>query len=194
MVTTVKTDVKKISPDEYRKQEELSEIRHEYRDGVIVPMTGGSANHSRIITDLCNLLLNALGVDECEIFNSDLRVWIPDYNRGTYPDVMVVKGDLDFNGNRPDEVLNPSLMVEVLSPSTENYDRGTKFYLYRSIPSFCEYLLIDQSRPCIDNYWKYDNDEWRLKEIQGLDKTVDLKHVPVKSSLSEIYRRVNFED
>ncbi|MCC3508523.1 MAG: Uma2 family endonuclease [Microcoleus sp. PH2017_17_BER_D_A] len=113
-----------FTPDEYRAMEETAEERHEYCNGEIIAMPGGSEVHSAIA---CNLLIHLgflLRDTDFRLYNSDLRVWIPEYNCGTYTDLMVVNGEPEFNGSRTDEILNPLLIVEVLSPSTEAYDRG----------------------------------------------------------------------
>ncbi|TAE42391.1 MAG: Uma2 family endonuclease [Oscillatoriales cyanobacterium] len=116
-----------FTPDEYRAMEETAEERHEYCNGEIIAMPGGSEVHSAIA---CNLLIHLgflLRDTDFRLYNSDLRVWIPEYNCGTYTDLMVVNGEPEFHGSRTDEILNPLLIVEVLSPSTEAYDRGEKF-------------------------------------------------------------------
>jgi len=138
----------KVSLEDYRQQEQTAEFRSEYRDGEIVPMTGGSINHNRIVRNLIRLLDTAfLENKNFEVFPSDLRIWIPQYRRATYPDISVVSGEVVFNDDRADEILNPYLMVEVLSKSTENYDRGNKFLAYRSINTLREYLLVSRFAP-----------------------------------------------
>ena len=130
------------------------------------------------------------------LYNSDLRVWIPEYQCGTYTDLMVVNGEPEFNGNRNDEILNPMLIVEVLSPSTEAYDRGDKFRKYRSIASFCEYLLVSQTEPYIEQYHNLDrnsNDRWLWQVHSHLERTIVLHSLNnVEIPLTEIYRRINF--
>ena len=101
------------------------------------------------------------------LYNSDLRVWIPEYNCGTYADLMLVDGQPQLNGERTDEILNPLVIVEVLSPSTEGYDRGEKFRKYRSLPSFCEYLLVSQTEPYIEQYHKLDDNSDSVAERPG---------------------------
>jgi Uma2 family endonuclease len=137
MIATIQ---RHYSLDEYRAIADTSEEKCEYHDGEIIAMTGGTVKHSRIGGNVFALLKFLLRDTNFEAINNDLRLWIPDYRRGVYPDAMVFNGALQFNGEREDEVLNPLLIVEVLSPSTEEYDRTDKFRMYRSIPSFCEYL------------------------------------------------------
>ncbi|HAX80410.1 MAG TPA: hypothetical protein DCY88_32385 [Cyanobacteria bacterium UBA11372] len=138
------TPQRTYTPDEYRKLEETAEFRSEYRDGEIVPMTGGTINHNRITRNICTFLQLGLRGKNAEPFMSDLRLWIPRYRRATYPDVMVISGEPVFNEGRNDEVLNPILIVEVLSNSKEDFARTNKFRFYHSIPEFREYILVDQ--------------------------------------------------
>ncbi len=142
--------------DEYRAMEETAQERHEYCNGEIITMSGGSEVHSAIACNLLIYLGFLLRDTDFRLYNSDLRVWIPEYQRGTYTDLMVVKGEPEFNADRMDEILNPLLIVEVLSPSTEAYDRGEKFRKYRSIASFCEYILVSQTEPYIEQYYNCD--------------------------------------
>lgn len=150
-----------FTPDEYRVMEETAAERHEYRNGEIIAMAGGSEVHSAIASNLLIYLGFLLRDSNFRLYNSDLRVWIPEYNCGTYTDLMVVDGQPQFNGERTDEILNPLVIVEVLSPSTEGYDRGDKFRKYRSLPSFCEYLLVSQTEPYIEQYHKLDDSSER---------------------------------
>ena len=147
----------RFTPDEYRVMEETAAEKHEYRNGEIIAMAGGSEVHSAIATNLLVYLGFLLRDSNFRLYNSDLRVWIPEYNCGTYTDLMVVDGQPQLNGDRTDEILNPLVIVEVLSPSTEGYDRGDKFRKYRSLPGFCEYLLVSQTEPYIEHYHKLDD-------------------------------------
>lgn len=181
--------------DEYRVGEETAEERHEYRNGEIVTMPGGSEAHSAIATNLLIYLGFLLRDTDFRLYNSDLRVWIPEHHCGTYPDLMVINGEPEFNGNRTDEILNPLLIVEVLSPSTEAYDRGEKFRKYRSLPSFCEYLLVSQIEPYIEQYYNSDrhsNERWQWQVCDRLDRSMVLHSLNIELPLSEIYRRINF--
>ncbi len=179
------------SLDNYRKLEEISEFKHEYHDGVIIPMTGGTINHNRIVLNLIYLLINALKNKPYEVFSSDLRVWIPQYRRGVYPDVMVISGDAIFNENRQDEILNPCLIFEVLSPSTSSYDRGDKFLYYRSIPEFKEYILIDQSEYLIEHYTKTENNQWLLEDHQIEEEIIKLTSIDIEVTISDIYENIS---
>ncbi|WP_071191322.1 Uma2 family endonuclease [Trichormus sp. NMC-1] len=187
-----KTD---FTPDEYRVMEESAEERHEYCNGEIIVMPGGSEVHSRITVNITTLLNLALRDTDFQTYNGDLRIWIPDFNHGTYADVLVINGEPEFNGNRTDEILNPLLIIEVLSPSTEGYDRGEKFRKYRSLSSFCEYVLVSQTEPYIEDYYKQEeqnNNLWQLQVYDQIEKSVRLHSLNVEISMTEIYRRVKF--
>jgi Uma2 family endonuclease len=189
MITTVE---RRYNLDEYRAIEEKAEGRSEYRDGEIVPMPGGTLNHSRIGGNTFAFLKFLLRDTQFEPINSDLRLWIPDHRRGLYPDVMVFEGEPQLNDDRRDEVLNPILIVEVLSPSTANYDRQSKFRMYRSIKSFREYLLIEQDEPFIERYSK-QTQGWLLSEFNDLERSIPLESVGIELAIAEIYRGVVFE-
>jgi Uma2 family endonuclease len=188
MITTVE---RRYSLDEYRAIEEKAEGRSEYRDGEIIPMPGGSLNHSRIGRNMLTYLTYLLRDSKFEPINSDLRLWIPEYKRGLYPDVMVFAGEPQLNEKRNDEVLNPTLIIEVLSPSTADYDRKSKFRMYRSISSFCEYLLVEQDESFIEKYSK-QSQGWLLSDFNNLEKSISLESIGVELPIAEIYRGVVF--
>ncbi|MEG5162517.1 Uma2 family endonuclease [Microcoleus sp. AT3-A2] len=189
----VQSKAKFYTPDEYRELEETAEFRNEYRDGEIVQMSGGSINHSRIIRNLSRVLGNLLEGQPYELFHNDLRLWIPRYRRGTYPDVMVIEGEPVFTEGRSDEILNPMLIVEVLSKSTKDFDREDKFRFYRSIPEFREYVLVNQSEFLVAQYIKTESNEWLFREYEGETATVSFASLGVQMSMSEIYAKVVFE-
>jgi Uma2 family endonuclease len=181
--------------DEYRAIEETAEERHEYCNGEMITMSGGSEVHSAIACNLLIYLGFLLRDTDFRLYNSDLRVWIPEYQRGTYTDLMVVNGEPEFNADRTDEILNPLLIVTILSPFTEAYDRGEKFRRYRSIPSFCEYLLVSQTEPYIEQYYNCDRpsgDRWQWQVYDGLDRAIVLHSLNIELPMSEVYRRINF--
>ena len=180
--------------EEYRKLEETSDFRSEYHDGEIIPMTGGTINHNRIIGNMYAYLKSALRGKNTEVFMSDLRLWIPAYRRGFYPDVMAIAGKPILNEGRKDEVLNPSLIVEVLSNSTRDFDRGKKFRFYRSIPALREYLLINQYEYSVEQYVKNEAEKWLFQEYESADANVSLVSLEVDMLMSDIYEGVTFED
>ncbi|KOP27392.1 hypothetical protein AMR41_05185 [Hapalosiphon sp. MRB220] len=189
MISTIK---RRYTLDEYRTLEEKAEGRSEYRDGEIVPMPGGTLKHSRIGRNILTYLTSVLRDTQFEPINSDLRLWIPEYRRGVYPDVMVFDGEPQLNGDRLDEVLNPILIVEVLSPSTADYDRQSKFRMYRSIPSFSEYLLVEQDEYFVERYSKQAQG-WLLSDFNSLEGAISLESVGIELSMTEIYRGIVFE-
>ncbi|NMG60268.1 Uma2 family endonuclease [Geitlerinema sp. P-1104] len=181
------------SLEDYRRFEAESLERHEYRDGEVVTMTGGSATHNKIVLAIVSWLLGQLD-SQYEVFASDLRLWLPQYNRATYPDVMVVEGEPVFQDQRSDEILNPTLIVEVLSPSTAAYDRGDKFRRYRSIPSFAEYLLVSQQEPYVEQFSRRDEGVWEFRALEGLEGAIGFPRFDVELPVGEIYRRVRFAE
>ncbi|RAM52368.1 MAG: Uma2 family endonuclease [Hapalosiphonaceae cyanobacterium JJU2] len=189
MISTIK---RRYTLDEYRTLEEKAEGRSEYRDGEIIPIPGGTLKHSRIGRNILTYLTSVLRDTQFEPINNDLRLWIPEYRRGVYPDVMVFDGEPQLNGDRLDEVLNPILIVEVLSPSTADYDRQNKFRIYRSIPSFSEYILVEQDEPFVERYSKQAQG-WLLSDSNGLEGAISLESVGIELPITEIYRGVVFE-
>jgi len=180
-----------VTLEEYRAIAETAEEHLEYRNGEIFIMSGGSHPHSRIAVNITVFLGIALRDTSFEVCNGDMRIWIPEFQCGTYADVLVINGEPEFNDDRTDEVLNPLLIVEVLSPSTEGYDRGEKFRKYRSIPSLTEYLLISQSEVYIEHYSKSENsDIWHFQISDRLDRKITLPSLKIEIPLSEIYRRI----
>lgn len=189
----VQSESKTHTIDEYRALEEKAEFRSEYGDGEIIPMSGGTIDHNRIVRNLVRILDTAFLQKPYEVFTSDLRLWIPQYRKGTYPDVMVIEGNPVLNDDRTDEILNPCLIMEVLSKSTEGYDRGDKFLYYRSIPEFKEYLLISQSEYFIEHYRKTGEGQWLLQEYRGSEREIALESVEVSLVVKDLYVGVNLE-
>lgn len=181
------------TPEEYRLLEETAEFRSEYHDGEILPMAGGTINHNRIIGNIYAYLKSALRGKNAEPFMNDLRLWIPRYGRGTYPDVMVIAGKPVFHEGRNDEVLNPLLIVEVISKSTKDFDKGDKFRFYRSISDFREYILVEQYEFLVEQYVKIESGQWLFQDYEGEAATVSFPSVDVRMSMSEIYEGVIFE-
>jgi Uma2 family endonuclease len=190
----VETQKQYCTPEEYLALEEAAESKSEYRDGEIVPMTGGTTNHNRIILSFCIYLGLALRGTSYEVFTGDVRLWIPRSRTYTYPDVMVIQGEPVYHENRQDTITNPVLIVEVLSKSTKNYDRGDKFEFYRSIPEFREYITIDQYRFKVEHFAKTSEGKWVLTEYDSADSVLALSSLDFQITLRDIYERVNFEE
>lgn len=175
---------------EYLALEVESDLRHEYRDGAIIPMTGGTPAHNEITRMLVFLLTASLRKQPYSIFVTDQRLWIPDLDQYTYPDIMVTPRPPELQPGRKDTVMNPLLLAEVLSDSTEKYDRGDKFEAYRTIPTFQEYLLIAQDKPHVEQYVKQAENQWLFTEFHDLDATVALPSVNVTLTLADLYEAV----
>jgi len=179
--------------EEYFALEKLADYKSEYYQGEIFAMAGGSANHNRIARNVCVALSNALGSRPCEVFISDMRLLVEPKGLYTYPDVMVVCGQLEFVEGRTDTITNPTVIVEVLSASTEAYDRGKKFEFYRTIETFEEYVLIDQERVQLEYFHRLDDKQWMLMALNDLTETVTLQSIEVEIPLDIIYRHVDWE-
>ena len=187
----MQTQQSKYTPEEYLAQEEVAQFRSEYRDGEIVPMTGGSINHNQIAGNIYAFLKFRLRQTNWKPYIGDLRVWIPRYRQYTYPDVFLIEGQPVFQEQRTDTVLNTCLIVEVLSKSTKDYDRTDKFRYYRSIPEFQEYLLIDQYEIGIEQYTKTEENLWLFKAYDN-PKKIKLASIDVEITVEEIYEDVDF--
>ncbi|MBG0748455.1 MAG: Uma2 family endonuclease [Planktothrix agardhii KL2] len=181
------------SPEEYFKLEETAEFKHEYRDGDIIPMSGGTTNHNQIIVSLCAHLYFALRKQNYRVFTSDVRLWMAEHRLYTYPDLMVIKGDVIYHENRTDTVLNPLVIIEILSESTGSYDRGDKFKYYRSIPEFQEYILIDQYQYSVEQFVKTETGKWQVNFYESADSILTLSTLDFSINLTDLYEQVNFE-
>lgn len=187
------TEKKTYTPEEYLALEEKAEYKHEYRNGEIIAMAGGTINHNEIVTNLCTYLKIALKGQKYRVFIGDVRLWIPRNNQYTYPDVMVISGEPIFHqGNTT--ITNPLLVMEVLSQSTQDYDRGTKFSYYRSIPQLQEYILIDQYSCKIEQFTKNNQGQWLLTEYESQEETISLDSLKLQVSIDDIYEQVKFEE
>ncbi|MFZ4556667.1 MAG: Uma2 family endonuclease [Pseudanabaena sp.] len=175
----------KLTPKEYFDWEEKQLNKHEYIEGEVYAMSGGSRNHSLIAVRFSTLFSNHLTGSACEVGNSDLRVKIVRTNNYTYPDVSVTCDDRDKTTTQ--YITYPSLIVEVLSPSTEAYDRGGKFRLYANNPVLQDYLLVSSTSIEIDLYHKKDNGEWVITNYKDGD-TIELKSINLSFAIAQIYQ------
>ena len=188
------TEVKKrYTPQEYLSLEEKAEYKSEYHDGEIIPMTGGSLNHNRIILSVAAFLKYALRGKGFEPFSSDVRLWVSKHQRFTYPDVMVIQGEPVLYQNRSDTVENPCLIIEVLSKSTEDYDKGDKFRYYRSLPDLQEYVLINQYELEIQQYTKTDNNLWIYRVYESIEDIVKFASLDIEMTVAEIYEGISLD-
>ncbi|MBD1215565.1 MAG: hypothetical protein AN487_06495 [Anabaena sp. CRKS33] len=190
----VQTRIHTYTPEEYLELEEKALYKSEYRNGEIIPMTGGTTNHNQIALNFASSLLYAIRGKKYRVFIGDVRLWIPEYREYTYPDVIVTDGKPLYAGKNNTTVTNPLLIVEVLSKSTKNYDQGDKFTFYRSIPQFKEYVLVEQNQYQVMHYSKTNKGEWIFREYKSEDDIVKLQHLDFEISLVDIYQDVNFDD
>lgn len=181
-----------VSVEEYLAFERASVEKHEYRDGAIVAMVGASYAHNTIVGNVFANLRARLRSGPCRVNFSDLRVQIPGERFYTYPDLTVICGQPHFSDDRQDTLLNPQIIIEVLSPSTEAYDRGAKFRHYRSSESLREYVLIEQDSQRIEHFVRQANDLWLLPDATGPGAALHLPTIDCAIPLSEIYEDVEF--
>lgn len=183
----------RYTSEEYLALEDQAEFKSEYHNGEIIPMTGASFNHNRIITRLCAYLLQALQGKNYEPFSSDVRLWIAKYRKFTYPDLMVIEGQPQPYQDRTDTLTNPKLIIEVLSKSTQDYDQGDKFKYYRSIPDLQEYLLINQYDLEVKQYTKTDSDFWMFRAYETAADTIALTSIDVELTVASLYEGITFD-
>lgn len=179
-----------LTPEEYLAIERQSDIKSEYLDGEMFAMTGGSFPHNVIIGNMTGALWQQLRRSSCQICPNDQRVYIPATGLYTYPDLVVVCGEPSFSDEHRDTLLNPKLVIEVLSPTTEAYDRGKKFEHYRSIESLTEYLLVSQTEPRVEQFLRQDDNRWLFAAAAGLDAILPLPSIQCELALGEIYERI----
>ncbi len=180
--------------EEYLALEEKAEYKSEYRQGEIVAMAGASLNHNRIAGDVHTILNNALEGKPCESFIGDVRLWIEKKNLYTYPDVMVVCAKPELVEGRTDTIINPKIIIEVLSKSTAGYDKGDKFQAYWAVDTFEEYVLIDQYRVHVEYFRQVSDKEWLLRVLTKADDVLKLESIEVEIALNKIYRNVTWAE
>jgi Uma2 family endonuclease len=183
---------RRFTLEEYLALEETSVERHEFYNGEIFAMAGGSPRHNRIASNCFAALHSKLLGGPCEPFPSDQRIRISKIGISTYANVSVFCDGLKTAPEDRQAGTNPRVIIEVLSPSTENYDRGQKFLFYQNLDSLQEYVLISQDEPRIDHYIKQDTGSWWLKMVIGLEETLPLPSLKIEFALRDIYERVQF--
>lgn len=186
----VKDKFPKLTPEEYFVWEEKQLLRHEYLNGEIYAMGGGTQNHGRIASNIIFIVKSHLRGGGCQVGNSDCRVNILETNDYVYPDVSVTCNDSDRTATQA--IQYPCLIVEVLSPSTANYDRGDKFRLYRRNPSLQDYVLVDAEKIAIDLYRKNDRGNWEIFNYQAGDN-IELRSIDLSFPIESVYEDIVFE-
>jgi Uma2 family endonuclease len=184
----------RITPEEYLQFERQSETKHEYFDGEIFAMTGASRKHNLISMNLSYLLVGYLKGKSCKAYAGDFRVKIKETGLYTYPDVIITCDKEILEDQVKDTLLNPLIIIEILSPSTERYDRGKKFLHYRQIESLQNYVLISQEEPRIELFERQATGQWLLSEKNGLENSIEIPAIDYMLSLMEVYDKVDFND
>lgn len=184
----------RLSAQEYLAAERKSPYKSEFWAGAVYAMAGASERHNVITANLVAALHGQLRGRTCRVYPSDMRVKIPATGLYTYPDVSVVCGRPQFEDSEQDTLLNPTLIVEVLSKSSENYDRGKKFQNYRTLPSLTEYILVAQETRHIEHYVRQANDQWLLTETQDQQAVLTLAAIDCTLAVSDVYDKVEFTD
>jgi Uma2 family endonuclease len=177
---------KPFTEEEYLAIERRALDKSEFHDGRMFAMAGGSANHSLLANSIGAILRGQVPAG-CRVFNADLRIHVPKGGTYTYADCCVICGEPQFSSEQRDNALNPLLIAEVLSPSTEGYDRGKKFELYRTIVGFCEYLIIHQDRRRVEHYSRQGDGSWVLREYAGEGATVSVGRLGAQVALADLY-------
>lgn len=183
----------RMTVEEYFQMEETSEVKHEFDEGEVLAMSGGTPPHSAIATNFLGSIWMRLRGNPCRPYDSNLRIRAGKSTRYVYPDALVICGPLEFDPLDPNgtTVLNPTMLAEVLSKSTERYDRGTKFDRYREIESLQEYVLIDQNEPRVDVFLRRESN-WTLMPVRGIEGIVRLESLSIELPMAEIYEGVVF--
>jgi Uma2 family endonuclease len=182
--------LKRLAAIDYLALDRAAATRSEFFFGEVVAMAGGTANHSLIASNIVGEAWNSLKGRPCRVLSSDMRTKAAT-GVYTYPDVLIICGKPQFDDDREDVLLNPLVIFEVLSPSTESYDRGTKFTHYRSIPSLMTYVLVAQDQAYVECYAR-DSRGWILTDAKGLEHSIEIPGADITLPLSEIYSQVEF--
>ena len=182
-----------VSPEEYLALERESEFKSEYLDGAVYAMTGASIWHVQIVGNITALLSTQLRQKPCRVLASEMKVRLADSRKFFYPDVTVVCGDPQFHDERTDIILNPLLVIEVLSKSTEAFDRGGKFLAYQQLESLQEYLLVAQDRAAVEQFVRQTDGTWTYRAAVGLEGSLALPSVECALALSAVYDKVSWD-
>jgi Uma2 family endonuclease len=183
---------RKYTVEEYLEREERSETKHEFYQGEIFAMTGASFRRVKITQNLARSLGNRLDGKPCQPLGNEMRLSVNSIGLYTYPDFSIVCGEPMFDARNPNTLTNPTLLIEILSPSTERYDRTTKFGFYRQIPTLREYVLVSQHEARIEIF-RRDQEDWKFSDAVGLEATISLASVDCVLPLAEVYKGVELD-
>jgi Uma2 family endonuclease len=178
-----------LTPEQYLASERIAAYKSEYFRGEVFAMTGASPTHVLMVSNIVAALHGQLRRRPCTVYSTDLRVKVQASGLYIYPDVIVVCGDLQFDDDHQDTLLNPILIIEVLSESTKDYDRGGKFAQYRKIPSFVEYVLVAQDECHVEHFVKQVHGGWLLSETNRLEDMLTLFSIECTLPLSDVYEK-----
>ena len=181
-----------ISAEEYLKQERAATEKHEYYQGEIFAMSGASKEHNEIFSNFFGDIAHQLKGKGCKPYGSDFRVHIPKNTLYTYPDIIIVCGEPEFTDDKMDTVTNPSVIVEILSKSTRNYDKGEKFTLYRDITTLKEYILVDTEKIHVEKHIRHADNSWQLTDYRYIEEYFTIDCVQISLLLKDIYDGVFF--
>lgn len=187
-------DKQKFTIEEYLQMERASEVKHEYYQGEIFAMAGASNRHITISSNLIAELHARLKTSPCFPYGSDMRIHIPENTLFTYPDISIICGDINTLDKEKDTALHPIILIEILSKSTRDYDRGGKFKLYRDIPTLKEYMLIDSENIGVEIFRLNKHNHWELEEYKTLKEIITLPAINVSISMEDIYARTMLEE
>jgi len=179
------------SKEEYLEMEAAADYKSEYYQGEIFAMSGGTRKHSLVCVNLIRRISEGIDNRDCQCFESNMKLEIAEADAYVYPDVMVVCGDAEAAENTTDAITNPVLIIEVLSPSTESFDRGLKFEYYKTVPSLKEYVLVSQNKPKIEVFFRQNENLWTYTVVEGLDNNVVLQSLGYEMALKKIYHKVS---
>lgn len=185
--------IKKLTPEEYLNIERNAEFKSEYYNGEMFALAGASYIHNKISSNIHVSLANQQKGKTCQVFQSDLKIREKISGLFTYPDVVVICGEPEFYDEEKDVVVNPAVIIEVLSKSTETYDRGFKFELYRRIETLKDYFMVSQDKISVEYYSRNADNSWILKEYNDLNQSIDIKSIGCILELKEVYYKVDLK-
>ncbi len=180
-------DKKKITMEEYLQFERESVQKHEFYNGEVFSMAGAGRRHNKIFSNIFTAVGISLKGKSCQPYGSDMRIHIPENSLFTYPDISIICGDILLSAEDQDTAIQPIVLIEILSPSTKDYDRGGKFKLYRDIPTLKEFILIDSESINVEVFRINANTHWELEEYKTISETLRIPSVEIAIPLSEIY-------